>query len=162
MVGAPDAKATRWPSGENWASQPLRRNQLVEGLALDVLHHDEVHLLLGADVVDGDDVGMVQRAGRFGLRDEALLAAGVGNFVVGQDLDRHRAVQVVVPSFVNHTHAAFAELRFDPVVLERLADHQEEGRPSPSILAPRLDAKKQQQANRRDAETQRTEKIFCF
>ena len=30
-----------------------------------------------------------------------------------------------VVSLVDHTHAAFPELRFDPVVVERLADHRE-------------------------------------
>ena len=113
---------------------PLGASQLVEGLALDVLHHDEVRAVLGADVVDGDDVGMVQSAGGLGLLHEALLAAGVGDLVGGQDLDRHGAIQMGVACLVDHTHAAFTELRFDPVVVERLADHREAGRLWPSIL----------------------------
>ncbi len=104
-------------------AQAPGRNQLVEGLSLDALHHDEVHALLGADVVDGDDVGMVEGTGRPSFLDKALLAAQIGDLVGRQDFDRHRAVEVHIASLVDHPHAALAELRFDPVVVECPADH---------------------------------------
>ena len=107
-------------------AQALRRNQFPHCLALDALHDDEVHPVAGADVVDGDDVRVVQRAGRLGFLNEALFAGGISDLVGGQDLDRHRAVQVGVVGLVNHTHAAFTELRYDPVVVERPADHEEQ------------------------------------
>jgi hypothetical protein len=77
---------------------------------------------------------VVQSAGRLGLLDEALLAGGIGDLVGGQDLDGDGAVEVRVASFVDHTHAAFAELRFDPVMVQRLADHPERGSPWRSSL----------------------------
>src|SRR5436309_2231185 len=47
----------------------------------------------------------------------------IGDLVGGQNLDRHRAIEMGVPRLVDHTHPAFTELRFDPVMAERLADH---------------------------------------
>jgi hypothetical protein len=50
------------------------RDVLVEGLALDVLHGDVVNAFRLANVMYGDDVGMVQGRSRTGLPDEAPLA----------------------------------------------------------------------------------------
>jgi hypothetical protein len=56
------------------SSQPLCRNDQVERFTGDVLHHDEVDALVGTDVVNRDDSGMVQGAGGLGLLDEPAAA----------------------------------------------------------------------------------------
>ena len=62
-----------------------------------------------ADVVDGDDVGMVERRGgpRFLL--EAPQASGSADTLGGQDLDRHLAPEPRVPRPVDLSHPARAE-----------------------------------------------------
>ena len=43
--------------------QTVRRDAAVERRPIDVFHDDEVDVAIGADVVDGDDVRMVEGAG---------------------------------------------------------------------------------------------------
>ena len=75
--------------------------------------------------MDGDDVGVIERARRLGLLDEALLAVRIGRLCPGQDLDGDGAIEVGVAGLVNHTHPAFAELRFDAVAVQRPANHRD-------------------------------------
>jgi hypothetical protein len=42
---------------------------------------------------------------------------------MGQHLQRHVAVQYLIPRAIHDTHAAFANLRNDSVVIQRLSDH---------------------------------------
>ena len=53
---------------------PLGGDQLVQTLAIDQLHGEEIGTLTLFDVVDGDDIGMVEGGHRFGLALEALEA----------------------------------------------------------------------------------------
>jgi len=53
--------------------QPLHlqrppRDQMLQGPAFHVLHHDERMSVLLVDFVDGTNVGMIQRGRRFGLK----------------------------------------------------------------------------------------------
>ena len=77
-----------------------------------------------SDVVDGDDVRVVERACRLGLLNEALLALRIGHLVVWQHLDGDGTIEARVAGPVDDTHPALAELRFDSVAIERLADHE--------------------------------------
>ena len=84
--------------------QCLRERQgSSERRALDVLHHQVVR----ADVVQGADVGMVQRGHGVGFALEAFRKLLVG-YLEGDD-----AVQPRVASFIDLTHAAGAEGRED-------------------------------------------------
>ena len=60
------------------AAGSFRAITLIERLALDELHRDEVDAVFAADVVDGDDAGMVQRRGGLRFLDEAAAAGGIG------------------------------------------------------------------------------------
>ena len=84
---------------------------VLEGLALEVLHDQVVHPLLGAHVVDRADVRVVKlREGpRFAL--EALAELWVLRQVLGKDLDRHVTPETGVPGLVHLAHAAPAERR---------------------------------------------------
>ena len=75
------------------------------------------------DVVDGADVGMIQRGGRPRLALEALERTGLHGHVVGQELEGDRAIEARVFGLVDHAHAAAAEEFGDLVVGDPLADH---------------------------------------
>ena len=103
--------------------QRAPRDQVLQGHAIEKLHGDKRLAILLADVVDGADVGMVQRG--CGLR-LALKAAErlriLGDFI-GQKLEGDEAVQPRVFGFVDHTHPAAAQLLDDAVVRDGLSDH---------------------------------------
>jgi hypothetical protein len=92
-------------------------------LTWDVLHRDEVHALVLADVVDRDDVRMIQarRGSRF--LDEALAAFGVEGGFAAQDLDRHGPAQSCIDGAVHGPHPAFTERLQELVMRERFGSH---------------------------------------
>jgi myo-inositol-1(or 4)-monophosphatase len=94
----------------------LAADLLAQRLAVDVLGGDVVDAVGFADVVDGDDVGMVQRRGRAGLALEAADALLVLGEAHRQELERHLAPQTVVLGEINLAHAAGAEKALHPVV----------------------------------------------
>jgi len=65
-----------------------------------------------ADIVDGDDVGMIQGARGLRLFGEAALAQRVGAGA-GEDLDRDFALQPRVAAAIHFAHSARAEGRDD-------------------------------------------------
>jgi hypothetical protein len=92
-----------------------------EGLAGDELHGDPDLLAVGADVVDGDDVGVRQLGQRLGLAQQAgpvsaLTAAGREDQLEG-DL----AVELGVVGGVDDAHGAGAEAVEEDVAADRRA-----------------------------------------
>ena len=87
----------------------LTRDQRIQRLALHVLHDNEVGALLVRDIVDGDDVGMVQRGGRLSFLNKPPLALWFANLVFRQYLDGNNAVQPCVLGLIHFTHPARAE-----------------------------------------------------
>jgi hypothetical protein len=92
---------------------------LLEVAALDVLHGDveQPAVTILADVVDGDDAGVVEPTGRLGLAQEAF-AELVGDVVVDvepQGLERHLAADDRVATEVDDSHGAPPEGRLDLV-----------------------------------------------
>ena len=77
-------------------------------LALDVLHDDVRHAVGVAEVVDGDDVGVRERAGRASLLREAL-AELVRRNVGLQQFDRDESVDRRVAGQEDGPHAALPE-----------------------------------------------------
>ena len=101
--------------------QPRRLAQdLLQRLALEQLHRDVGDAVLLADVVDGDDVGMVEAAGRARLAQEALahLAHDLRGQVRQQRLDRDVALDERIDGAVHRAHGAAAELGDDDVAPE--------------------------------------------
>ena len=78
-------------------------------LALQVLHHQEVHAVLVPHVMEGADVGMVQAGDRLGFALESLLQLRVRRDMLGEDFDGDRAVQAGVAGLVHLAHAASPE-----------------------------------------------------
>jgi hypothetical protein len=79
----------------------------VEALAGDELHGDPDAVDVGADVVDGDDVGVGELGEGLGLAQEADLAAAAGSGA--QELEGDLAVEVGVEGGVDDAHGAGAE-----------------------------------------------------
>ena len=115
---------------------------LSQGLSLDQLHDDVAQLphhatgLAGplqldrgaGEPVDDRDVGMVQRGQRLRFALEPPDGHAIGDQALGQDLDRHSAVQGLVMSPIDLTHATLPELAGDSVWPEPIPCLEEHAR----------------------------------
>ena len=88
--------------------------------ALDQLHGHEVDVLVAAALVDGNDIGVVERGGRLRFLNEARPALGVPHLFGGKDLKSYQPVEAGVAGFRHHAHAARAE-RFEDFKVGELA-----------------------------------------
>src|SRR5271169_4586614 len=77
-----------------------------QGFAFEVFHHQVIGAVLGADVVEMADVGMVQRGNGAGLALHALLQFGRRRKTGGKNFHRHGAIKAGVAGTVNLSHAA--------------------------------------------------------
>jgi hypothetical protein len=118
------------PDGDDAAFD--RRDQR---LAVDQLGGDVRDAVVGADVVNGEDVRMIQRGGGVRLLLEACVPAGVGGDGRGQDLQRHVAAQPCIASAVHLSHPAGSERR-DDFVRAETPSGSEGGHPRESTAPP--------------------------
>ena len=72
------------------------------------------------DAVDRGDVGVVQRCQNLCFARETGEAIGIGGEGVGENFDGDIAVELGVSGAVDNAHTAFAELRDDSEVCDRL------------------------------------------
>ena len=79
-----------------------------------------VEVLEGADLVEGDDVGMVQLGHDLGLSLENLLDVGIFDLVHPNDLDGHFLVQSQVSGQLHFTEGSFTETRAQELVVSNL------------------------------------------
>src|SRR3954451_6634049 len=101
------------------------RNKAVrKSLSRDVFGDEEISAVLGAKLVDGRDIRMIEACQRDRLLAEASAAGLVRKSSRRQDLDGHIAFQLLVVGEENHAHAASADLLADAVMSEGLADHR--------------------------------------
>jgi hypothetical protein len=91
------------------------REQLAQARTVDELHRDVGGAVRGADLVDRDDVGMVERGGGARLGLEAPQALGVVGERRRQHLDRDVASETRILRAVDLAHPAGAELTVDLV-----------------------------------------------
>src|SRR5207248_2010097 len=96
-------------------------DDLVERLARHVLHDHVRVAALFAEVIDDDNVGMLETAGRLGLTIEALEEIGIIGEAAGHHLDSDQSTDAVVHRPVNDPHATFAQ-NVDYIVLPDLGD----------------------------------------
>ena len=116
-----DAVLERLAIGDGAPVHPLPQR-----LAFQQLGDDVGDLALGADVEDGQDVGVVQRAGGPGFEVQAadVLGRGQGR---ADDLDRDVAPQARVAGAVDLAHASGAEPPHDLVRSEAIAGREGDG-----------------------------------
>jgi hypothetical protein len=81
----------------------------VELRALDALGGKEDRVLMQADVVDRDHVGVAEPRQRLGLPQEARPVAGRAAPLVAQHLDRDLALELGIVGAVDDAHAASSE-----------------------------------------------------
>ena len=112
-VGDLDAEAQRLVERQ----RPLRE-PLGERLAFEQLHDQVVGVALVADVVERADVRVRELRDRLRLALEALADFGGFREVLGQHLDRDRAVEARVARAIDLAHATRAERRKDLVGAE--------------------------------------------
>ena len=97
---------------------PVRRRQPVaQALAGDELHRHEQVLVVAAELVDLDDVGVREPGEGLGLALEPELGGHVGD-LAQQQLDGDLAVEALVVAGVDDAHAAAAELADDRVTTD--------------------------------------------
>jgi hypothetical protein len=96
---------------------------LQQGLAFQPLHDDEVLALILLDGMDGTDIRMVQGRRCPGLTLKAFQGLRVLGHILREELKRYIAAKENVLGFVNHPHAAAAELAQDFVMRNGLSDH---------------------------------------
>src|SRR5262245_18804959 len=87
---------------------------MAERHAIDKLHHDEVAVVCGVDVVDGDDVRVVQRRRRARFLGEAALSLRA-SWTGLQDFDRDFAPKAFVLRLVDDAHTAVSKFATDDV-----------------------------------------------
>ena len=105
---------------------PFQRTPLdhvLEGHAIEKLHHHEGAAIFFADVVDRTDVGMVERRSGARLPAEALQRLWVTRHLIGKELEGDEPAEARVLGFVHHAHAAAPEFIDNAVVGDDLADH---------------------------------------
>ena len=76
-----------------WNRELAGPYHLLQGLAGDVLHHHVLRVALRQDVVDGNDIGVIQRGSGLRFLNEAAAAVWIASFAGRQHLHGHNAVQ---------------------------------------------------------------------
>jgi hypothetical protein len=105
--------------------QRARAKAIAERFALEQLRDDEGGAVVGADVVNGQDVGMVEARGGARLLLEALQPVGVAGERRRQHLDGDVAAQAGVASTINLAHSACANPLEHLEVADLGADHED-------------------------------------
>ena len=100
------------------------RDAMLQRLAFEEFHHEEGVALIFADIVDGADVGIVQRGGGAGFAAEAFQSLRIAGSLIREKFDGHGAAEADVFGFVDDAHAATADFFDDAVVGNRASDHR--------------------------------------
>ena len=82
---------------------------LAHGFALDEFRHQEPRGVVIADLVDGQDVGMIERRGGTSLVKKTAEALGIDAELAAQDFERHRPPERGIERLVDFAHAAAAQ-----------------------------------------------------
>jgi len=101
----------------------LAGDEVLQGHTVEKFHGDEGLSVLLAGVVDGADVGVVQRRRSLGLALKAGKSLRVAGNFFRQEFEGNEAMQPCVFGLVNHAHAATAEFFDDPIMGNSLANH---------------------------------------
>ena len=97
---------------------------MLQSLAIQELHGDERLTILLADVVNRADIGVIESRCSLRLTLKTGESLGVFGYLVGQEFERDKAMEPGVLGFVHHPHATTAQLLYDPIVRDGLADHR--------------------------------------
>ncbi len=101
----------------------LAFDAILQRRPVEILHHDVLAVFVFANVVDGADVGMVERRRRPRLAPEALERLRVLRQFVGQKFQGHTPAEAQIFRLIHHTHTAAAQFLDDTVMRYGFADH---------------------------------------
>jgi hypothetical protein len=104
--------------GARGLEPPVARDQRLQVGALDPAHGDVELAVLLARVVDGDDVGVVERGDRAQLALEALAVVGLEGVVGRDQLERDGAPERELGGAVDDAHAAPPRHRVEAIARE--------------------------------------------
>ena len=90
--------------------QRTARDSVLERSPIQKFHRDKGVALLLADVMNGADVGVIQRGSRLCFPLEASERLRIASDIVGQKLECDKAVKTSVLSLINHAHSATTQL----------------------------------------------------
>ncbi len=110
----------------------------VEGYPRDVLSHEKVSAALVPEFKNRGNVGVIKAGERQSLFSKTLTRTFLGEQAGEKHLERDLAFELLVVSLVDDTHPTRANLRKDPVVGNRLADHHKGPNTGASLCRPNL------------------------
>ena len=110
--------------------------QLPQAHPIHKLHQQVIQAVGLAEVIDGDDVGMVEPGQRLRLAREPLGEARVFLLLASQDLQRHEAVEPRLARLIDHAHAAAAQAFQDFQLREMAGDLLHRRRRVPASAGP--------------------------
>ena len=119
-VGDLNAKIEHEVGGQRLSVDPV-----LERLAFEIFHGQKGLALLFADIVDGADVGVVQRGGGSGLAAKPVQHGKLAADVIGQKFECDEAPEASVFGLVHNAHPATAKLFDDSIMGDGLADHSQ-------------------------------------
>ena len=90
----------------------------LQRLALQQRHDDERHAAILLDMENGHHIIMFDHRRGSGLAQEAGLGKRIAQPLRQHHLESHAAIEPIVLSFEDHTHAAVADLPDDPIFVE--------------------------------------------
>jgi len=99
------------------------RNQMFERDAVQELHDDERVAIVLADLVDGADIGMIERGRGARFAAKAFEGLLVSRQLVWQEFKGNEAAQFRILGFIDNAHAAATKLLDDPVMRNDLPNH---------------------------------------
>src|SRR5580698_3691059 len=91
--------------------------------AIQKLHGDKSLPVLVVNLVDGADIGMIQCRGSFRFPLKAAERLLIFGYLVGQELEGHKAAELNILGLIDDPHPATTELLDDAVVRNGLANH---------------------------------------
>ena len=103
--------------------QGLSVDAVFERLAFEVFHRQVGSAVFFADVVDGADIGVVQRRGGPGLAAEPVEHGKLAADLIGEKFERDEAPQAGVLGLVDHAHSPAAKLFDHSIMGYGFADH---------------------------------------
>ena len=81
-------------------------NQLGEVLALDIIHREEMVPVMNADIMDGDDIGMLERRRCRRFRPKTMDELARGKLAAQDQLQRHRSSEAALTRAIDNAHSA--------------------------------------------------------
>src|SRR5579872_6551040 len=96
---------------------------MFERYSFEKFHHDERLAFMLPDLMNGADVGMIERGGGARLAPESFERLWVSGYALRQKLQRNKTAELDIFGFINHAHTAAAKFFDDSVVRYGRAEH---------------------------------------